>query len=516
MYIVTNEEMRAIDQSTIEQWEIPSQVLMESAGLAVVERLSQDEEELLTKRVTVLVGAGNNGGDGLVIARHLYMRGVAVTVFLLKDGGASSSQDHIANRKIIGHMPVRLFEITKSHQLKLLKATLNHTDLLVDCVFGTGLNRNLNDLYIEVFDMINEVGLPCIAVDIPSGINGDTGEVMGAAIKASKTYALALPKKGCYLKNADRYTGDLVVLPIGIPGEVIAQSKPSLELLTEEKLKGFFQERPSNAHKNSFGHLGVLAGSLGMGGACVLASKAAMRVGVGVLTAFTDKNSFTPIATMLPEAMVRPVVWPNEQVLDWIGEKTSAILIGPGLGVSDEKKEILAYLLAHYKGVLVIDADALTMLAQMDKEVFHTTEAQLVLTPHPGEMGRLIGKTAAEVQEDRIQIALDYAKKMACTLVLKGHHTVIANQQGLALVNNCDSVSLATAGSGDVLAGTIASLAAQGFQAYQAAQAGVLLHGLAGIKSAEKNGIRSTMANDLIDCLGEILKDLETQKKGVC
>lgn len=511
MYVVTNEEMRAIDQRTIKQWEIPSTVLMESAGLAVVEELMRDIPDLNSKRVTVLAGCGNNGGDGLVIARHLFMRKVSVTVLVINEGG-TFSEDHKINRRILDHMPVRVFELSKPQQLKVLKATLNHTDLVLDCIFGTGLNRAVRAFYINVFQEVNQQkNITCISVDCPSGLNGNTGEIGDDAIRADRTYTLAWPKIGFYQPGAEQFVGKLTILPIGIPTEAADMEKPQTKLLQSGDIKHFLKAPPIDAHKGMFGHVGIIAGSVGMSGACVLSARAALRSGAGLVTSLTDKAVFTPVATMLPEAMIRPMSWPNDNALRWLMERTDVILVGPGMGTTGEKKQVLTFLLANHTGLLILDADALTLLAQENKEALRETNAQVIITPHPGEMGKLIGKSSAEVQANRIETARVFAEAYQCTVVLKGHHTVIADPTGDTRINACDSVALATAGSGDVLAGCIAAFAAQGLNRLEAACAGVLLHGMAGQYCARTVGARSTTAGLIIDGIGAVLKEEEFQ-----
>lgn len=509
MYVVTNEEMRAIDQRAIQQWEIPSTVLMESAGLAVVTRLEQDFPDLSAQRVTILAGNGNNGGDGLVIARHLYMRNHAVTVLVFNEDG-NCSEDHFINRRILNHMPIRVFDIAKSQQLKILKATLNHTDIVLDCLFGTGLNRAVSPLYIDVFQMVNDQkNIQRIAVDCPSGLNGNTGQVKSEAIRAHKTYTLAWPKVGFYQPGAEIFTGALHVLPIGIPHEVADMEKPQVQLLQAHLLKDYLTQQPSDAHKGMFGHVGIIAGSIGMSGACVLAAKSALRTGAGVVTALVDKAIFNPVATMLPEAMVRPVTWPNGQVLNWLMERTDTLVVGPGMGMTEEKKQIVHDILASHTGTLILDADALSLLASEGLDQLRETKAQVILTPHPGEMGRMVGTTSADIQTDRLAHARHLAETCQCTVVLKGHHTVIAAATGQVRINACDSVALATAGSGDVLAGCIAAFAAQGLSPFTAACAGVLLHGMAGQFCARTYGTRGTTAGLILEGIGATLQESE-------
>lgn len=509
MYIVNNQEMQAIDQRTIDQWEVPSQVLMESAGLAVVEALFRDEGHLAGRRVLVVAGPGNNGGDGLVVARHLYMRGAYVTVIVLNESG-EKSKDHQANRAILSHMPIQVFEFSRSQQLKTLKAALNHSDLVIDALFGTGLGRPLSDFYIEAIDAINaQSQIRRIAIDSPSGLGGDRGEVFGAAVQAHRTYALAYPKRGHFSTAAADHIGDLRVLEIGIPKEVAGVVKPQMKALDYASLQQHLPARPVDGHKVTFGRLGVIAGSLGTSGACVLTAKAGLRTGCGLVQVLSDKAIFSPVATPLPEVMVRPVAWPNPTATQWLLDHADAIAMGPGMGLGEEKAQILSDVFAQAKKPVLLDADALTLLAKTDLQALKNCPAPLVLTPHPGEMARLLGKTTAEVQSQRIQVAQDFAQEYGVVLVLKGHRTIVAGPEGDLYLNTVDSPALATAGSGDVLSGIIASFLAQGLAPLAAACAGVVLHGAAGQRCAHKIGVRSTVAGDLIDALGPVLIEVE-------
>lgn len=509
MYILTNEEMRDVDQRTIDQWEIPSQVLMESAGLAVVEALSRDEGDLKGRRVLVLAGPGNNGGDGLVIARHLYIRGSHVTVMVLDEGG-QKSQDHQANRAILSHMPIQVFEFSRSSQLKTLKAALNHSDLVVDALFGTGLARPLSDFYIEAIEAVNtQARIRRIAVDSPSGLGGNRGEIFGAVVKAHRTYALAYPKRGHFSPGAKEVLGDFRVLNIGIPKEVVGLVKPQMQALDLAYLKAKLPVRPREGHKYAYGRMGLIAGSLGTSGACVLAAQAGMRTGCGAVQVLTDKAIFTPVATLMPEVMVRPVAWPNASALQWLIDHSDALVLGPGMGLGEEKGQVLEDVLTQAQKPLVLDADALTLLAKGGLDLLKKGKAPLVLTPHPGEMGRLMGISAGEVQKDRVKLAGDFAQTHGVVLVLKGHQTLVASPQGGLYLNRLDSPALATAGSGDVLSGIIGSFLAQGMEPVEAACAGVVLHGAAGEICAQSPGVRATIAGDLLDALGDVFREVD-------
>ena len=507
MYLVSNEEMRRLDRTAIEEWQIPSLVLMENAGLAILRQLERDVPALIEKRITILCGTGNNGGDGLVLARQLHLVGAEnISVAIVSEGMHQASPDHQTNRRILERLPVKIIDVDGPSRLNVLKAQLNFTDVAVDCIFGTGLSRDLGEMMCAVVDVLNEKRVLRVAVDIPSGLGGDTGNVCGSAVRADYTYTLAWPKQGLFLGDASEYLGTLRVLPIGIPEEVADEAHVQGCLLEPKMLAELLPSRRLNSHKNSYGHVGLIAGSVGMSGACVLAAKSALRSGAGLVTAFIDKGIYAPAAAAAPEIMMKPVAWPNPQALDWLLAHTHVQIIGPGMGKREEKKQTIYSLLRQAESTIVLDADALSMIGEGDGTVLKNSAAQCILTPHPGEMARLLGLTSAEVQADRLNYARRVAERFHCIVVLKGHNTIIAAADGRYAINPCDSVALATAGSGDVLSGVIAAFAAQGLQAYDAACMGVLVHGLAGQVVARQKGVMGAIASDIIDGVAEVLR----------
>ena len=508
MYLVSNEEMRALDRTAIEEWKIPSLVLMENAGIAILRQMERDVPELLDQRITILCGCGNNGGDGLVLARQLHLSGAKnVAVVVVVEGERRFSADHQANRDILERLPVKIIEVDGPSKINVLKAQLNFTDVAVDCLFGTGLSRDLGPVMAGVVEVLNEKRVLRISVDIPSGLAGDSGKVCGQAVCADYTYTLAWPKQGLFLGEAAEHIGTLRVLSIGIPEEIAAAADVKGVLLEPAMLAEKLPQRALSSHKNKFGHVGIIAGSVGMSGACVLAAKSALRSGAGLVTALIDKGIYAPAAAAAPEVMMKPVAWPNAPAIDWLLANTKVQIIGPGMGKSEEKKQTIYSLLRQATGTVVIDADALNMIGEGDGTILKNTEASCILTPHPGEMARLLGLTSADVQADRMQYARRVAERFHCTVVLKGHDTIIAAADGRYAINPCDSVALATAGSGDVLSGVIAAFAAQGMEAYDAACMGVLAHGLAGQRLASERGAMATIASDIIEAVGAVLHE---------
>lgn len=506
MFLVNSEEMRTLDRTAIDEWGIPSLILMENAGMAIFQQLQKDITHLEEKRVLIICGCGNNGGDGLVVARQMVQHGYHnVVLAIVNEGEKIPTKEFDMNFQIIERLGIKYLDIDSAQKLNILKAQLSFSDVALDCLLGTGISRNLSAMLEEAVQIINAKKIVRIAVDVPSGLNGSTGEIFGACVHADYTYTLAFPKQGLFLRETSDHVGQLRVVPIGIPNKIAEESMIRGRLLEREWLYSIMPQRHSSGYKNQFGHIGIIAGSIGMSGACVLSAKSALRSGSGLVTALVDKGIFTTIATSVPEAMVQPIVWPNPKAIATLLQMTKVQIIGPGMSTSEEKKEILYDVLKSATGTLIIDADALNILAESDGESLRQTNAHCVLTPHPGEMARLLGMTVAEVQSDRLNLARKMASKFKCTVVLKGHHTIIANKEGDFSVNPHDSVALATAGSGDVLTGVIAAMAANGLEAYDAACAGVLLHGLAGEQLANTKGLVTTIASDIIESISAIL-----------
>lgn len=508
MFLVNNEEMRALDQAAIDEYHIPSLILMENAGIAIMQQMQQDIPELDSKRVLILCGSGNNGGDGLVLARQLRRHSAAqVTVVVLFEGSKHESPDHAANRAIIDALGIKVVEVNSAANLRVLHAMLSMSDVAVDCLFGTGMSRPLSDFFSNVVELVNRCEALRIAVDIPSGLNGDDGHIYGKVVRADFTYTIAFPKTGLYVGDSAEATGTIRILDIGIPEKTAADAGIHGTLLDEEWLRAHLPQRSATSYKNTFGHVGIVAGSSGMSGACVLSAKGALRSGAGLVTVLADREIQPIVAIAVSEAMVRPVTWPNDKALEWLVTNTKVQVIGPGMGKNDVKRQVLARLLQQSEGTVVIDADALSLLAEGDGSALSRTRAHCILTPHPGEMARLLGKTNKEVQEDRLGIARMVSERFGGVVVLKGHHSIIAAPDGRYAVNASDSAALATAGSGDVLSGIISAFAAAGLETFDAACAGVLTHGLAGIRLEKTRGCAGTIAGDIAEAAGDILRD---------
>lgn len=507
MYILKKDEMQTIDRMASENWEIPSIILMENAGQAIVNKLEELYPNINQMKITIVAGNGNNGGDGLVVARKLHQKGVNVVVFVINEGN-TTTEDHAVNRRMLNHLPIRVFDVKNEQQIKILKANLNHADLVLDAIFGVGLNRPLNEFYEAVINLINDHSICTVALDCPSGLDCDTGSLYGSAINACHSLTLAWPKIGLFMPDSYKNTGDIHVLDIGIPVEVAKNIRPKAKLLTDTYLKEQLSPRPANGYKNKYGHVGIIAGSVGMSGALVLSAQAAGRSGAGLITALVDKNIYQVAACMIPEVMVRPVSWPNEKILDWLIEQSSVLLIGPGMGLTEQKEEIVKYVLLNTEKPVILDADGLTLLKKIGLNILNDSKANIVLTPHPGEMARLVDKPVSYCEDNRFALAVKFAETYGVTLVLKGHHSIVVSRNGEMAINAIDSPALSTAGSGDVLSGIIAAFAAQEKDLFNAANTAVALHGRAGARLEEKFGTVAPIASDIINVLPDELKEL--------
>ncbi len=508
MKVVTAHEMKLLDQRASADYAIPSLLLMENAARGLVDQIERKFGILHQKRVVILAGCGNNGGDGLAAARHLRMRGARVVVYLLSpiekvEGDAKTSLCIWMQSGGILHDATHL-------TWKKLAEDLKHSDLIVDALLGTGTSRPVEGNYSRAISLINQSGTPTVAVDIPSGISADTGEILGVAVKADYTFTMGLPKRGLFMQAGLEHRGIWDVIDIGLPAALIEQSDPPCQMICPSDLIHLIPPRSLGAHKGDFGHLLVIAGSLGKQGAAMMSSLAALRCGTGLVTCAHPMSLHVGAHPM--EVMTYPLPESQEGTLSLSAlplllkamEGKGAVAIGPGLSRNKETAKLIQHLIMETPHPMVVDADGINALA-LDLSILKRKRGELILTPHPGEMGRLIGKGSEAVQKDRFKIATDFAQKWGVTLILKGAHTLIATPDGQIRINNTGNPWMATAGTGDVLTGMIAGWIAQGISPVDAAGLGVYLHGLAG-DLAKQPGL---IASDLIKKIPEAMKRLK-------
>jgi len=513
MRIATAQQIKNIDRRAIREFGIPGPVLMENAASAVMTEMERFFDGLTDVRVGIICGKGNNGGDGLALARKLSIRGVAVRVAILSSFSAVSGEAKI-NLSILRKTDV---EITPHTSARSLTDIIAWSDIIVDAMLGVGLSSPLKGMFAQAVDMINTSGKPVVAIDIPTGIDADTGAVMGAAVKADLTVTMALLKRGLVLLPGAQHAGAVRVADIGIPSEVIDKEKINVVLLDRGFAWGVIGRREPGAHKGDFGRLMIIAGSPGKAGAAIMAARSALRTGAGLVSVATPNNIVPIVQSQIAEAMCVPSAESIEGTLGIVSEEEllkaaagmSACAIGPGLSTHYETVQVVRNLVQRLTIPLVIDADGLNALVGFT-DILKRTKAPVIMTPHPGEMGRLLGISSADVQKDRITIASEFSEKHNVILVLKGAGTVVACPDHEIFINSTGNPGMATGGTGDVLTGMIGGLLAQGYSPTEAACLGVYLHGLAGDLATKERGEMGIIAGDLIEKIPyAIMKTME-------
>jgi hydroxyethylthiazole kinase-like uncharacterized protein yjeF len=504
MKIVTGKEMQTLDRRTITQAHVPSTVLMERAGEGIVRHLEEHCGPARGKTITILCGKGNNGGDGLVVARLLHRRGAQIHVVLLTpvtDLGRDAATMYRRLVRVTGRTAIIRFQ--SADQVRHLLAS---SDILIDALLGTGLSSVVTGTYREAIELINSAGKPVIAVDIPSGLHADTGAILGQAIRATLTITCGLPKLGLYVDAGIDQAGVIRVVDIGIPPTYVDAIESRTLLLTSDSAFQSLPERAPSAHKGIFGHAGIIAGSVGKTGAAALAARAALRIGTGLVTVATPSSVNDVLEAKLLEAMTMPLPETKARTLARSGldrvvafiQARTAIAVGPGLSTHPETVELVQSLMKYLDRPSVLDADALNALAGR-ASLLTECKTPPILTPHPGEMARLeVDATTQSVNADRIGTARRFARERGVFVVLKGARTVIARPDGLVAICPTGNPGMATAGTGDVLTGMIVGLLAQRVPAWEAACAATYFHGSAGDLASQHLGQPGMLAGDLI------------------
>lgn len=521
MRLVTAQEMREIDRRAIEEYAIPSLVLMENAGRSVADAVERLLGGVKGKKVVILCGKGNNGGDGFVAARHLLQRGAVLRVFLAC-APEEVRGDAQVNLTIWRRLEQECFQLTGSGSLQLLKLALMQADAVVDALYGTGFRGKATGQAEKAIEAVNAVGKPVVAVDLPSGLEADTGQVHGPCIRATVTVTFGLPKIGLVLEPGAQYCGKLVVADISLPRALTDGEGPGRYLLTPELVSSWLAPRPATAHKGNFGHVLVVGGSRGMIGAACLAAQAALRAGAGLVTLAVPRGLQDVAASKLTEAMTvglpeTPEGTLSREAFSAVMEllpRKSVLALGPGLSQHPETVGLVRELVRSVSCPLVLDADGLNAFAGMGS-LLAERMAPLIVTPHPGEMGRLTGKSVAEIEADRPGHAEQYAREWRAVVVLKGARTVVASPEGYLGINTTGNPGMATGGSGDVLTGVIAAMVAQGLEPFRAAAAAVYLHGRAGDLAAGETGEMGLVAGDILRFLPVACREIEEVVNGV-
>jgi len=504
MVVVTASEMARLDGETIEGVGIPGIVLMENAARGAAAFYEQVVPDLLRKRIVVVAGSGNNGGDGFVLARLFHTRGAHVRVACLCPPDRLRG-DALVNYGIMEKLGVPVVARDPDGSPESLLQCIGTGEAIIDAVLGTGLNSEVRGVYARVVEEINRLPVPVLAVDIPSGLNASTGKPMGCAVRATATATFGLPKIGQLVPPGEEYTGKLKVVDIGIPPSVVEQSGIRRWWMDEALVSRWVEPRPAAAHKGVAGHLAVLAGSRGKTGAAALVCEGGMRAGAGLVSLLIPSSLNPVMEVKLTEAMTVPVEetpqqTPSLRALDDILqflEGKQALAMGPGIATHEETKDLVRQLVRRSPCPMVLDADALNALADRPETLLETSRP-LVLTPHPGEMSRLVKTSSGDIQGRRLEIAESFSRRYGVVLVLKGHRTVVAAPDGSVAINSTGNPAMASGGMGDILTGLIAAWMAQGATPFQGACLGVYLHGAAADAACKGMGTRGLVASDLL------------------
>jgi NAD(P)H-hydrate epimerase len=511
MYLVTASEIQAMDRQTIESFGLPGIVLMENAGQGATRVCLKHFSEQLTNGVAVIAGRGNNGGDGFVIARCLAQKGFRVAVYLLANAKQVKG-DAAANLKLLSPLHIPIIEMPHETDFVSHKSDLAQFGLLVDSILGTGLKSDVKGYFQTVINFINSQDKPVFAVDIPSGLNSDTGQPCGVCIRANSTATFAFAKIGHHVFPGTDHTGRLEVIDIGIPGYIAEAVGPKHFLLTKNLVRNYLNPRPADAHKGHSGHLLVIAGSPGKTGAAAMTAISAMRTGAGLVTLGVPKSLNPVIEGQVLEIMTYPLPETAAGVLDSADMKAitelssgkKCIALGPGIGQAPETRELVGRIITDSRIPLVIDADGLNNLTGQE-QILKNCKAPVILTPHPAEMARLIDDTVAFVQQNRVSCARALAQKLNVHLILKGAKTVVAHPDGRVFINSTGNAGMASGGMGDVLTGIIAGLVAQGLTPEKAAHAAVYLHGAAADALSASMGPIGYLAGDVMEAIPGVL-----------
>ena len=512
--LVSVQEMRAVDKLSVTALEIPAILLMENAGLKMAQTIRQKLNTVSGKLICIICGKGNNGGDGFVVGRHLSRMGARVEFFSTA-AREDLKGEAAANRLIAEKLRLPIRDIRSADELRP-----SHTPaLIVDALLGTGIRGEVSGLYREIIEWINAQEVPVAAVDTPSGVNCDTGETAGAAVQADFTVTMGNIKTGQLFYPARSRQGALFVADLNTPPFILEKVNPRKYLVQPEDLAAFLPHRPADAYKNTFGKVLIIAGSTGLTGAAAMASLSALRSGAGMVVLGIPER-FNPVfEEKITEVMTAPLpetesgsihsraIHEIDRWLKW----SHVLALGPGLSTHPETQAFVRAFLQKVDKPIVIDADGINNLAgQFD--LIKNYPADLVFTPHVGELSRLTGVSQKDILANRVEIVRKWAQKLHCVILLKGAPTVVADPDGNAYFNPSGNAGMATAGSGDVLTGLIAGFLAQGMTGMQAAVSGAFAHGMAGDLAAQKLGQRGMIAGDILNHVPEALSLFEQNK----
>lgn len=520
MKVATSEIMKSLDKKTAEAFGIAGIVLMENAGRAVAQTVIKEFNTQAKKGIVVFCGKGNNGGDGFVAARHLINRGYHVDVIMFGKR-EELSEDGRTNYAAISRITDIIHDLNDAGEFAKTDINLHEKGLIIDALLGTGIKGAVKEPQAGAINLINESGIPVISIDIPSGIDADTGTVTGIAVRAIKTITFGLTKIGLVVYPGAEYAGNIEVADISIPDKLIKETNIPYNLSTPGSINYLLKRRNYATNKGDYGHTLVIGGSEGKSGAAILTAKGALRAGSGLVT-ISGPEGLVPVfeATVL-EALKEPLT----ETLGGFIDKTAitqvekllqtrdVVAVGPGIGTEKQTSDFIFELLKRCTLPMVIDADAINVISARPGILLECHNENIIITPHPGEFGRLINMNPKDVNNNRINLARDFAKQYHCTLVLKGARTIIANKDGEIWINPTGNPGMATGGMGDVLTGIIAGLIATGISPLNAAIAGVYIHGMAGdiVYSYHMNA--AVLASELLERIPYVISSLQETGK---
>lgn len=498
MKVASAKIMRSIDNFCINSLNIPGIVLMENAALKVLKNIDVNSIDSFC----IVCSKGNNGGDGFALARHLFVLGKKVECFLI-GSEEGMSKDCKINYKIAQNLGIRNYKIESIKDIESLSNSLNNSQMVVDAIFGTGLVRKTEGIYDTVITLINESNKYVLSIDIPSGLDCDTGNILGNCIEADSTITFQLYKKGFLHYGANRFTGKVILEEIGIPSNAVELFHEKEYFVDEPMIREIIKKRDKYSHKGDFGRVLIIAGSKGYSGAAYISTEAAVRSGAGLVTLSCTEDIQDILCSRLTEAMT--TVSSDRERLNELIDKSNAIALGPGMGNCPETLWILKNVLARAHCPVVIDADGLNVL-ENNMDLLQDRKCPMVLTPHPGEMSRLTGYVADYIIENRMEVALEFAKKHNVTVLLKGYNTIITDGNKL-YVNSTGNSSMASGGMGDCLTGIIAAFIGQGYECTTAAYLAAFIHGYAGEKLSKD--LFCVNAGQVIEYLPYAIKELQ-------
>jgi NAD(P)H-hydrate epimerase len=530
MKIVTPTQMSLIDQKTIEKAGIPSLILMENGAHSTVDLIIQNYGNVNGLTITVIAGRGNNGGDAFAVARHLYNKGAKVRVFMA--GRAEKLKDGTwINYNVLENIGIAVNEIIFTTGMEYFTKSIKESKLIIDGLFGTGLNREVQGIDKKIIDIINShtqkthknFETHVVSIDIPSGIHGESGKVMGSAIKASITVAFGLIKQGIVLHPGVCYAGKVELVDISIPANIVNESGINTFYTRREDVSSFIPERRQNSHKGSYGKVLIITGSVGMTGAGSLSGMSALRSGAGMCYLAVPESLAHIYSISAPECVLIPLqdnggVFTRDCMVGLINiiQSVDSVVIGPGISINEHLIRLLEWVIENSAVPIIIDADAITLLSY-NLEIIKKKRAPIIITPHTAEMGKVIGQLSEFIDEDRVNVARSFAVQNGIIVLLKGNRTVIANINGDVWINSTGNSGMSTAGSGDVLAGMIAGICAQSLKVefkdnglvydkhnklesiYKSTIAAAFVHGLSGEIASKTKGEYGIVARDILE-----------------